>query len=309
MPAIQNKTWIFDRYQISQSDFLGAGMEAEVYACDSDKVLKLYNHLSDVHKQKVLKSFYQSIERNGLSYELPNIYEINEEKGSLITFEKRIKGTPLQSQLPQMNSAKLEEIMSIYLNANIEMKSITLKKDLEGYCLFDHFGIPQSKINNWFDLLKEMVVKKQIGLESHFNKDVVNYEGKLKSILQILSAGYKGEYSIIHGDFYPGNLLMDKDRVSGLIDFGIMTMYGDYLFDVAIGWVCFDMYDVLNANIRERYLNMILNTLGENVKSRLYLYVLVYSMITANFYAEDCSDGHYQWCVDNLNNEEFWKTI
>jgi hypothetical protein len=97
--------------------------------------------------------------------------------------------------------------------------------------------------------------------------------------------------------------------VNGLIDFGLMTMYGDYLFDIAIGWVCFDMYDVLKANLRERYLSVILSTLGENVKSSLYLYVLVYSMISANFYSKDCSDGHYQWCVNNLNNEEYLNDV
>ncbi|GAF06592.1 hypothetical protein JCM16418_560 [Paenibacillus pini JCM 16418] len=88
-----------------------------------------------------------------------------------------------------------------------------------------------------------------------------------------------------------------------------MTMYGDYLFDMAIGWMIFDMYDELKSNILERYLELIIHTLGEEVRGKIYLYVLVYSMVSANLYAEDCSDGHYQWCVRNLNNNMYWDAI
>ncbi|MDR7071627.1 aminoglycoside phosphotransferase family protein [Fictibacillus barbaricus] len=309
MSAVHNKSFIFDQYHISESDFLGAGMEAEVYAYSNDKVMKLYNHLSDAHKQKLLKSFYDSIKQNDLSYELPRIYEIFEEKDYLITIEKRMKGTDMQSLLSNMDDLQLNKAMEMYLAANIELKGLTLNKPLEGYTLFGDFGIPLTESNNWFDLLKNMMLKKQIELKSYFMEDVESYEEKVDSLLDRLAAGYKGDYSIIHGDFYPGNLLLEKGKVTGLIDFGLMTMYGDYLFDVAVGWVCFDMYDVLKMNIRERYLNMILDTLGENVKSSLYFYVLVYSMITANFYSKDCTDGHYQWCVDNLNRNDYWETL
>ena len=32
----------------------------------------------------------------------------------------------------------------------------------------------------------------------------------------------------------------------------------------------------------------------------------LYSLLAANTYAPDCSDGHYRWCVDNLNTEDYW---
>ena len=86
-------------------------------------------------------------------------------------------------------------------------------------------------------------------------------------------------------------------------------MYGDYLFDIASGWVFLDMYDELKANLRDRYLAVILNRLGANVRGKLYRYVLIYSLLSANTYSPTCSDGHYQWCVANLNTAGYWDAI
>ncbi|MFF1541368.1 phosphotransferase [Microbacterium sp. NPDC058269] len=43
----------------------------------------------------------------------------------------------------------------------------------------------------------------------------------------------------IHGDLHPGNILVDGDRLSALIDFGDVTS-GDPAYDLAIGWLAFD---------------------------------------------------------------------
>lgn len=69
------------------------------------------------------------------------------------------------------------------------------------------------------------------------------------------------------------------------------------------------MHDELKADIRERYLSIILERLGEGVRGTLYRYVLLYSVLSANTYSLECADGHYQWCVANLNNQVYWDTI
>lgn len=310
MTKFNAKSIILDKFGISKSNFLGSGMESEVYAYDDNKVVKLYNDMSDSNKQRILKGFYSKIDSSSLSYELPFIYDTFEENGILVTIEKRIEGNNLQSMLSKMNYIEQNNMMETYLNANIELKSVKIKPNLEGYILFNDQPISSLNINSWFDLLKEEIFRKQREVESYLKRDVVNYDAKVKQLVEILSLGYEGEYSLIHGDFYPGNVMINESgKVTGLIDFGLMTMYGDNLFDIAIGWVCFDMYNELNANIYERYLNIIISTLGEDVRKRLYFYVLIYSYISANFYSPNCEDGHYQWCVKNLNNKNYWEAL
>ncbi|PEJ59329.1 hypothetical protein CN692_05655 [Bacillus sp. AFS002410] len=310
MTKINAKSIVLDKYNVSKSEFLGSGMEAEVYVYDNNKVLKLYNNMSDSNKQKTLKDFYSKIDSSSLSFDLPYIYDTFEENGILVTIEKRIEGSNMQSMLSEMNYSEQNKMIETYLNANLELKSVKIKSNLEGFTLFNDNQISLQKINSWYELLKEIILKKQKELESYFKRDVVNYDVKVNQLVEILSSGYEGEYSLIHGDFYPGNLIISKNGiVTGLIDFGLMTMYGDNLFDIAISWVCFDMYNELNANLYERYLNIIISTLGEGVRKRLYLYVLIYSFISANFYSHNCEDGHYQWCVKNLNNNHYWEGL
>ncbi|CAM4060068.1 aminoglycoside phosphotransferase family protein [Saccharibacillus endophyticus] len=301
------KLKVLKRYNINEKDLIGSGMEAEVYGYGEDKVLKIYQGTSNYKKQGILKRFYDSIQSNDISFEFPYIYNIIDEDDIVVTIEKRIIGENMENVLSRMNDEQLETVMKNYLSANLEMQAVKPDPNFEGYKLFDDHGIPASQQKDWHDVLKQYLVKKQKELQGHFSEDVMNYEEKLRIILEILSFEYQGHHSLIHGDFYPGNVLINEEgKITGLIDFGLMTMYGDYLFDVATGWVFFDMYNELKANILERYLDLIMSTLGEEVREKLYFYVLVFSMISANFYSEDCSDGHYQWCVKNLNNEMYW---
>ena len=66
------------------------------------------------------------------------------------------------------------------------------------------------------------------------------------------------------------------------------------------------MYDALQAKLRNRYLAIVLDRLGAQVRGMLYRYVLLYSILSANMYAADYTDGHYRWCVANLSNQHYW---
>ena len=67
------------------------------------------------------------------------------------------------------------------------------------------------------------------------------------------------------------------------------------------------MYDELNAQVRERYLAMLLERMGAQARGKLYRYVLIYSIPSANTYSPQCSDGHYHWCLANLSNQHYWQ--
>jgi aminoglycoside phosphotransferase (APT) family kinase protein len=144
----------------------------------------------------------------------------------------------------------------------------------------------------------------------YLHRDAPQFAGKVQHLLAVLDQPYHGDQRLIHGDFFPCNLLINDERqITALFDFGLLTMYGDYLFDIATGWVFFDMYDELKAQVRERYLAMRIDRLGEQVRGKLYRYVLIYSILSANMYSSHCADGHYQWCVANLRNQHYWKAI
>jgi aminoglycoside phosphotransferase (APT) family kinase protein len=140
--------------------------------------------------------------------------------------------------------------------------------------------------------------------------DVPQFAAKVEHLHAILDQPYHGNYRLIHGDFCPSNLLVDDEHeITALLDFGLLTMVGDPLFDLATSWVFLDMYDELQARVRERYLARLLDRLGEQMRGKLYRYVLIYSILSANTYSSQCRDGHYHWCVANLSNQDYWDAI
>jgi thiamine kinase-like enzyme len=146
--------------------------------------------------------------------------------------------------------------------------------------------------------------------EVYLRRDVTDWEGKLERLRTLLSQPYRGEYALVHGDFFPANLLVDEHhRITALLDFGWMTHYGDPLYDLATGWVFFDMYDELKRDIWRRLGRVVRRAVGEETLGILHRYILLYSVLTANAYAYAGGDGHYYWCVGNLNNPEYWAEL
>ncbi len=305
-----SKTTIFRTYHITEDDFLGNGIEADVYALDEGRVLKLYQRTVHRTDLETLQSFYNALDTRAVGYSFPRIYSIETEGAFTVTTEKRLHGQPLQRVLPHLDNEHLNIVLHRYLEATLALQRVHLAEPLNRYKLFDEYGISQATNGDWYAFLWAYVLNKLPELEPYFSKDVQQFQEKLDLIHTVLSQPYRGTYAVIHGDFFPGNLLVDHHyHVQGIVDFGIMTMIGDPLFDIATGWVFIDMYDLLHIQLPRRYFDVVITNLGTKIIGQLYRYVLIYSLVSANTYARDCSDGHYQWCVANLNNSVFWNHL
>ena len=60
------------------------------------------------------------------------------------------------------------------------------------------------------------------------SRDVGQFAAKVQELAAVLDPPYRGDHRLIHGDFFPGNLLVDDTyAITALLDFGLLTMYGD----------------------------------------------------------------------------------
>jgi Ser/Thr protein kinase RdoA (MazF antagonist) len=301
---------ILQKLGLSPKELIQKGVEAEVYAMGTDSVLKLYPGTTNLAHLTTLKNFYASLDRSAISYSLPYIQTVAAEGDICISIERRLPGTPMSEVLPMLTKKQMDGMMQAYLAAALELTNVSIPPDFDRYKLYDVEGISRRTKGDWHQFLARYLAQKLVQVTIYLNNDLVDFAAKVKRLYSMLAQPYAGSYQLVHGDFFPGNILIDKMRhVTALLDFGLFTMYGDPFFDIATGWVFFDMFDDLKANIRERYLSMILESQGWQVRGKLYRYVLLYSVLSANTYSSKCADGHYQWCVANLNNQEYWNNI
>ncbi|MEZ4867277.1 MAG: aminoglycoside phosphotransferase family protein [Caldilineaceae bacterium] len=304
------KERILAAYQLTPADYLAQGMEAEVYRYGTDAVLKLYAGHAALDNLRRLQHFYTTLDRTALSYGVPRIERLVDEGDYLVTIEPRLVGQPLQELIAKTAPADLDGLFPRYLAAVLELGRLTMPSAATHYKLFDPTDLSLRTAGDWHQFLLHWLQAQLQTLAPYFARDVLDFPHKLQRMEQLLAAPYTGPYALVHGDIFPGNLLVDaQGQVQALLDFGLFTMYGDPLFDVATAWVFFDMYDELRANVRARLLMVILDHLGEDVRGKLYRYVLLFSLLAANTYAPDRTDGHYQWSVANLNNEAYWRDL
>ena len=300
---------LLQHYFLEITDLIGKGMETEVYALDDTRVLKVYHRITPLTHLQTLQNFYRHLDARDLPYSLPLIEKIEQKDGNLYTIEKRLYGRNMEQVSQEVDAPALERMLRRYIEALHTFSQVAFTAPLTQYKLFDEEGISPTGRGDWHTFLARYV-RQRVKETPCLNRDVVALSDKLKPLDRILSRPYTGKLSVIHGDFYPGNLLVDEDQhVTSLLDFGLFTMFGDHLFDVATACAFFDMYDQLGQNIRQRLLTLAAETYGANVMGVLYRYILIYSLLSANIYAPDCSDGHYQWCVANLNNRVYWEEV
>ncbi len=301
---------ILQKYHIAPDARLSGGMEAEVYAYGPDAVLKLYAGTASLADLRILRGFYDSLDRQRVPYALPHIHTVAQEDGFLITIEQRLAGIRMSVVLPALTTDQLDAIMQRYLTAALAVSHFQAPPTFDRYKLFDPDRLSQRINGDWHQFLARYLTHKLAQVNLYLSRDVPQFAGKVQQLRTVLDQPYRGDYQLIHGDFFPGNLLIDDDyHITALLDFGLLTMYGDYLFDIATGWVFFDMYDELKAKAHDRYLVMLLDQLGEHILGKLYRYVLIYSILSANTYSSNCTDGHYRWCVANLGNQHYWNAI
>lgn len=301
---------ILRKYYISPDALLRRGMEAEVYACGPDAVLKLYPGTACLAEMRALQGFYDALDRQHLPYALPRIHMVAQEDDLVVTVEQRLDGTPMSALLPLLDADRLEAMMERYLTAALALSRIQAPPDLDRFKLFDPHGISRRADGDWHSFLARYVARQRARIGLCLSRDVPRFEARMQQLDAVLAQPYGGDCRLIHGDFFPGNLLVDEDgQVTALLDFGLMTMYGDYLFDIATGWVFLDMYDELKVHACDRYLALLLDRLGGDLRPMLYRYVLIYSILSADTYSPACADGHYKWCVANLNSAHYWCAV
>jgi len=310
------KAWqreqILNHFAIKPRDLLAVGSEAEVYALGQDQVLKLYADKERWQDFQILRRFYA-----GLSFDItsntaiktPLINDIFVFQDHLVVIEQRIVGRSYQNLIEaSKNSKNRSDFLRWVKKYFIAIKCLENIKvswwPSEAYLLLDKKQYSLRSQGTWCDFLIKLIQKKIKVLAPVWQVP------KVDILLKALQRLKFEKLSLVHGDIWPGNVLFSNDfEVSGVIDFGMLSMLGDAQFDVAVAWSEHTMYTAENYTIRHQLVPVLAEIYGD--LSRIAVYALVHALLTCDLWAVTklSQDVHFNWAKSLYLDELYWKLL
>ena len=144
---------ILKRFGLSSENRLSHGMEAEVYRYGRERVVKLYaDHNHYAHLQ-TLQVFYNALNQEAVSYEIPQIESVSVHGNYCVSIERFLQGREMDLVLPVPGHDELDQKMAAFLSAQLELTKLTYPPNLNRYLLFDAARISAFNNGDWHHFL------------------------------------------------------------------------------------------------------------------------------------------------------------
>jgi hypothetical protein len=263
-------------------ELIGQGMEGAVYDLGDGLVRKVWfdRRPDDV---RPLQAFLDEIPP--LPFRTPRIRAIVAgDNGLAVTDEDKLTGTPFDRTDPEVFVKVVQALGTTTAGPASKALPVLNQPFWQG---------------SWGESLAALVRRRAQASYRHLERDVTNFPAVLDDVTRRLASIELEHLSIVHGDICPPNLLMDGSRPAALLDWGFFSTAGENTFDAALAAGFYDMY---GADARQRDTELLdrFEALGHD-RDRMHLYRQAYAIITATVYDENAADGHYAWCVADLN--------
>jgi hypothetical protein len=288
----------FEQYAARPVRLIGQGMEGAVYDLGDDQVGKVWfdRRPADVLP---LQAFLDELNHQDLPFRTPDISRVDAVDDCAVSIEAKLRGTPL-SESVATGAITRQQGLDLFAEVVQALGKTTAGPASKALPLIGESTA--SWQGSWGETLAEVVSRRAAASRQHLQKEVDGFGELLERVQAKLKALEPTGLQIIHGDICPPNLLIDEDGRVALLDWGFFTTAGDNTFDAATAAGFFDMYGP-DARVIDDLLLDRFEAAGHS-RERMYLYRAAYSITTATIYNPDASDGHYLWCVNNLNRAD-----
>ncbi len=298
-------------FDLASAQPLAVGTEAEVYGRDATTLLKLYANAERRANFEVLQKLYDSINPQPSGLRLPQIHQIVQFGDLVAVVETRLAGEPLKDRLPDLHGAALQRAETLYLDTVWKLREIEITTPPETYLLFDDTGISTTAAQTFETFYAHFLEQKLTHVGQFFEPLIPAFPAKAAALVARLRRAPPAPLALVHGDFFPGNLLVDHavTRVQGVIDFGSFTLFGNYLLDVAGAFGFYKMYDPQRRAIRAKLLTQIMDRLSRDERPQFFQFLLANALLTSDLYAAEADprpDGHFQWAAEIVAEDRYW---
>ncbi len=228
--------------------------------------------------------------------------------------ESKVPGRSLEEFLPALNATAEENAIHVYLNAARALKEIKLLTPPTRYILFDETDQSSLSGQTWPEFYAQLLHEKVARVGDLLAQNVSEFRSKFERLIESVGKDIDIEISLIHGDFFPGNLLVAEDlsHATGVVDFGSFTMFGDAMVDMAGAVGFYRMHDPERTAIRNRVLDRAESMLTSNEIGRMYRYLAGQAIVTCDLYiseSDPLDNGHFRWALEILEDSRVWSDL
>jgi aminoglycoside phosphotransferase (APT) family kinase protein len=207
---------------------IGHGGEATAYELTGGRVLRVFH--DHPHEIEALAAFYRKIEGHGASFRTPEVLEYGEDSGVHYSVDRLIPGRALHELLPSLRGVERERALDAYADAVWEIAALPYSGTVFGEIMRED----AIQAETWAAYLLRRMERCLDVSRGYLREDVAGLDEAVGWLERSISAMPAVTPGLVHGDYFPGNVLVSDDlAVSGVIDFGPLTVIGDRMMDAA----------------------------------------------------------------------------
>ncbi len=228
---------------------------------------------------------------------MPQIHVHGAVKGICYHIERRLPGQDLSRLFPSLSAAQRQKSLTSLLEALPPLHAVHLPRFPYGELLCGPKGITAA---TWPDFLLERVSATLAHSHPDLQKDLQDSERIVDACLaQFDSLPDLPPRSLVHGDFFLGNVLCDeKGALTAVVDFSPLTLIGDPLVDLAGAFYFCRIYDFVTGTDYRFLRRLIDRRYGPQCWRLIDLYYTFYSLRFSDCKRSDNST--YHWCLRRL---------
>ena len=207
-------------FNLTQADLLGEGGEAQVYALDADRVVRMYRPGATLAGAEARAALLAEIAAGAghLPFTTPQVIEVGElaeNNGRVYVIEKRIPGTSMLQALEHSSGSTRSDLISQYMEAAWQLGTLKLQRPFFGE--ISHEAPVQTATLE--EYLAERAGRSLAGVTSLAHVDPAALAHALGEPM--------AAPVFVHIDYFPGNVMVNNNQLNAVIDFGYSSSIGD----------------------------------------------------------------------------------
>ncbi|GAA1545901.1 phosphotransferase family protein [Kribbella lupini] len=296
---------------------LAIGMQGAVFRLGDHRIAKVWFHAPRAELER-LQNLYAELQ---LPFHTPEILEIHQGPRWLVTIEAELPGRPLHELAPEFGTTAWHAARDCVIDVLAELATVPAPTALFAMTVLDEpepfrrwRSLPPEQVDGladelgrdrdpavtqrwrqsstaWLDALSALLTRRVATYRDQLDRLVDKFDTKFDCLQQRLHAIAPAQATqLVHGDVTAGNILVDDQlRPISVLDFGLLSMAGDPVFDAASAAALYALWSPDTRAIEADFDAAMIVRLGYDAAD-LLTYRAVHALLIGNAHDNDPFD-------------------